>query len=328
MGTCSTHSDQDAAGVAVGEKIPGTVLLASPRSFCAGVERAIRTVERAVELFPPPVYVRKQIVHNTHVVADLEARGAVFVDELVDVPDGATVVFSAHGVSPAVRSEARRRGLQVIDATCPLVTKVHNEVRRYARRGNQVVLIGHAGHEEVEGTLGEAPDNIVLVQTTADLAAIPVDRKISYVSQTTLAADETADIIDELRRLFPGAGGPPTDDICYATTNRQNAVRSILPDADLVIVVGSANSSNSVRLAEIVKREGVPAHLIDDATEIDPEWLRDVANVGVTAGASTPPRLVEGVIERLHGLGYPTVTHRTAGHEDVQFTLPKGVCES
>ncbi|MBY8852037.1 4-hydroxy-3-methylbut-2-enyl diphosphate reductase, partial [Saccharothrix sp. MB29] len=232
------------------------VLLASPRSFCAGVERAIDIVDRLLDQRGGPVHVRKQIVHNTHVVAELEARGAVFVDELDAVPDGATVVFSAHGVSPAVREEAERRGLDVVDATCPLVTKVHAEARRYAARGDTVVLIGHAGHEVVEGTLGEAPDRVVLVETAADVAAleVPDPARVSYLTQTTLAVDETAEVLDALRARFPALRGPSSADICYATTNRQDAVREVARDADLVLVVGSANSSNSVRLVELARR--------------------------------------------------------------------------
>ena len=304
-----------------------TVLLAGPRSFCAGVERAIEIVERALELRGAPVYVRKQIVHNTRVVSDLEQRGAVFVDELDEVPDGATVVFSAHGVSPAVRTDASDRGLSVIDATCPLVSKVHAEARRFAREGYTVALIGHAGHEEVEGTLGEAPDSTVLVQTAQDVASLDVEdpSKIAYLMQTTLAIDEAADVAGALRDKFPRMRAPGSDDICYATTNRQVAVRAVAAEADLVLVAGSANSSNSVRLVERSQREGTPAHLIDGATDIDLAWLSGVSVVGLTAGASAPPAVVSEIIDALSGLGAVTVTERVTTTESVQFGLPREV---
>jgi 4-hydroxy-3-methylbut-2-enyl diphosphate reductase len=304
-----------------------TVLLAGPRSFCAGVERAIEIVERALEMRGAPVYVRKQIVHNTRVVSDLEQRGAVFVDELDEVPNGATVVFSAHGVSPAVRDDASGRGLSVIDATCPLVSKVHAEARRFAREGYTVALIGHEGHEEVEGTLGEAPASTVLVQTASDVAALNVENpsKIAYLMQTTLAIDEAADVAGALRDKFPQMRAPGSDDICYATTNRQAAVRAVATDADLVLVAGSANSSNSVRLVERSEREGTPAHLIDGATDIDLSWLSGVSVVGLTAGASAPPAVVSEIIEALSGLGPVTVTERVTTTESVQFGLPREV---
>ncbi len=304
-----------------------TVLLAGPRSFCAGVERAIEIVERALELRGAPVYVRKQIVHNTRVVCDLEQRGAVFVDELDEVPDGATVVFSAHGVSPAVRGAASGRGLSVIDATCPLVSKVHAEARRFAREGYTVALIGHAGHEEVEGTLGEAPQSTVLVQTGADVAALrPADEsKVAYLMQTTLAVDEAADVSAALRERFPQMRAPGSDDICYATTNRQAAVRSVAEDADLVLVAGSKNSSNSVRLVERSERAGTPAHLIDGACDIELSWLSGVSVVGLTAGASAPPAVVDEIISALSGLGAVTVTERVTTTESVQFGLPREV---
>ncbi|MFD1148358.1 4-hydroxy-3-methylbut-2-enyl diphosphate reductase [Saccharothrix hoggarensis] len=300
------------------------VLLASPRSFCAGVERAIDIVDRLLEQRGGPVYVRKQIVHNTHVVAALEARGAVFVDELDAVPDGATVVFSAHGVSPAVREEAARRGLDVVDATCPLVTKVHAEAKRYVARGDTVVLIGHAGHEEVDGTLGEAPDRIVLVESVADVAAleVPDPSRVSYLTQTTLAVDETTEVLAALRARFPALRGPSAADICYATTNRQDAVREVANDSDLVLVVGSANSSNSVRLVELARRIGTPAHLIDDVSGIRPEWLDGARIVGVSAGASAPPHLVDEVIE---ALGAWDVQVRETTRETIHFTLPAAV---
>jgi 4-hydroxy-3-methylbut-2-enyl diphosphate reductase len=304
-----------------------TVLLAGPRSFCAGVERAIEIVERALELRGAPVYVRKQIVHNTRVVADLEQRGAVFVDELDEVPDGATVVFSAHGVSPAVRDTASGRGLSVIDATCPLVSKVHAEARRFAREGYTVALIGHAGHEEVEGTLGEAPESTVLVEHAADVATLqPRDEsKVAYLMQTTLAVDEAADVAAALRERFPQMRAPGSDDICYATTNRQVAVRAVAEDADLVLVAGSKNSSNSVRLVERSERAGTPAYLIDGATDIELSWLSGVSVVGLTAGASAPPAVVEEIIAALSGLGTVTVTERITTTESVQFGLPREV---
>jgi 4-hydroxy-3-methylbut-2-enyl diphosphate reductase len=301
------------------------VLLAAPRSFCAGVERAIDVVERLLAERDGPVHVRKQIVHNTHVVADLEARGAVFVDELTSVPDGATVVFSAHGVSPAVRAEAARRGLSVVDATCPLVTKVHAEARRFADRGDTVILVGHEGHEEVEGTLGEAPERTVLVQTADDAATVRVadPDRVSYLTQTTLAVDETADVVAALRERFPGLRSAPSDDICYASTNRQQALAAIADEADLVLVVGSPNSSNSVRLVELAGRQGTPGHLIDDASDIRPEWLSGVRVVGLTAGASAPPRLVEDVIGVLGGLGPVTTAERTTAQETIHFAPPR-----
>jgi 4-hydroxy-3-methylbut-2-en-1-yl diphosphate reductase len=304
-----------------------TVLLAGPRSFCAGVERAIEIVERALELRGAPVYVRKQIVHNTRVVSDLEQRGAVFVDELDEVPDGATVVFSAHGVSPAVRTDASDRGLSVIDATCPLVSKVHAEARRFAREGYTVALIGHAGHEEVEGTLGEAPDSTVLVQTAQDVASLEVEdpSKLAFLMQTTLAIDEAADVAGALREKFPQMRAPGSDDICYATTNRQAAVRAVAAEADLVLVAGSANSSNSVRLVERSQRAGTPAYLIDGATDIDLAWLSGVSVVGLTAGASAPPAVVSEIIDALSGLGTVTVTERVTTTESVQFGLPREV---
>ncbi|HEY6496803.1 MAG TPA: 4-hydroxy-3-methylbut-2-enyl diphosphate reductase [Trebonia sp.] len=305
-----------------------TVLLAGPRSFCAGVERAIEIVERALEMRGAPVYVRKQIVHNTRVVSDLEQRGAVFVDELDEVPDGETVVFSAHGVSPAVRDDASGRGLSVIDATCPLVSKVHAEARRFAKEGYTVALIGHAGHEEVEGTLGEAPDSTVLVQTAADVAELKVDdpSKLAYLMQTTLAIDEAADVAGALRDKFPQMRAPGSDDICYATTNRQAAVRAVATEADLVLVAGSKNSSNSVRLVERSERAGTPAHLIDGATDIDLDWLAGASSVvGLTAGASAPPAVVSEIIDALSGLGTVTVTERVTTTESVQFGLPREV---
>lgn len=321
-GNALAHAAVD-AWLAVSER-PRTVLLAAPRSFCAGVDRAIEIVERALEQRGTPIHVRKQIVHNQHVVTDLEQRGAVFVDELDAVPDGATVVFSAHGVSPAVHAEAERRGLDVIDATCPLVTKVHNEARRFAARGDTVVLVGHLGHEEVEGTLGEAPDRTVLVETPQDVARLRVEdpERVSYLTQTTLAVDETAEVVEALRARFPALRGPGSDDICYASTNRQDAVKAIAHAADLLLVVGSTNSSNSRRLVELAERCGTPAHLVDDAHGVRPEWLAEVDTVGLTAGASAPHHLVEEIVDALAGLGPITVSEHEVARETVHFTLP------
>ena len=308
-----------------------TVLLAWPRSFCAGVERAIETVERVLEAATGPVYVRKQIVHNNVVIAELEDRGALFVDELDEIPHpappGSIVVFSAHGVSPAVRACAEHRGLHVVDATCPLVAKVHAEAARFAARGDTVVLIGHGGHEETEGTLAVAPASTLLVETPADVAMLdlPIDAQVSYLTQTTLAIDDTVDVIDALRQRFPALGAPPTDDICYATTNRQAALRSIVDDCDVVLVVGSDNSSNSQRLVELARRTGTPAYLIDGADAINPEWLSSASTVGVTAGASAPPRLVQQVIDALAARGPITVAERSVADENLRFALPKQV---
>ncbi|MFI1801140.1 4-hydroxy-3-methylbut-2-enyl diphosphate reductase [Streptomyces sp. NPDC020379] len=317
-------------GAWAGAVRPRTVLLASPRSLCAGVERAIEVVEALLERHAGagrPVFVRKQIVHNTHVVRDLESRGAVFVEELDEVPDGAVVVFSAHGVSPEVREEAVRRGLEVVDATCPLVTKVHSEARRFAARGDTVVLVGHAGHEEVEGTLGEAPEATVLVQSPDDVTAlrVPDPARVSYLTQTTLALDETAEIITALEKRFPGIRGPGSDDICYATTNRQHALKAVAAQSDVVLVVGSANSSNSVRLVELAQRGGTPAHLVDDVTGIRPEWVQDAGVVGLSAGASAPQALVDDVVAALGGLGPVTVREHTTVTETVTFGLPAAV---
>ena len=300
------------------------VLLASPRGYCAGVERAVDTVERAIRLYGPPVYVRKQIVHNSHVVRDLEARGAVFVDSVEEAPSGATLVFSAHGVSPAVRGAAAARQQTTIDATCPLVTKVHTQARRFAADGYTVVLIGHHGHEEVEGTTGEAPDAIVLVESVEDAEALAVapDARLAYVTQTTLSVDETREIVDVLRRRFPAITAPRKEDICYATSNRQWAVKELLSEIELLLVVGSRNSSNSVRLVEVARAAGVEAHLIDDATEIDESWLRDVVTVGVTSGASAPERLVAQVCDWFRKRGVEDVTPFRSAFEDVVFRLP------
>jgi 4-hydroxy-3-methylbut-2-enyl diphosphate reductase len=306
---------------------PRKVLLAGPRSFCAGVERAIDIVELALQRYPHPVYVRRQIVHNAHVVKGLEKRGAVFVDELDDVPDGTTVVFSAHGVAPAVREEADRRGLNVIDATCPLVAKVHAEAKRFVARGDTVLLVGHDGHDEVEGTLGEAPGQIRLVQDAAEAATIEVEdpSRVSFILQTTLAVDDAAETTDVLRQRFPLIGSSATDDICYATTNRQRAVSAVATEADVVLVVGSRNSSNSLRLVEVAERLGTSAHLIEDADGVLPDWLAEAKTIGITAGASAPPHLVDEVVGMLGSLGPVTVEERVVAQEDLKFTLPRGV---
>jgi 4-hydroxy-3-methylbut-2-enyl diphosphate reductase len=303
------------------------VLLAAPRSFCSGVERAIEIVERTLDQTSQPVYVRKQIVHNSRVVAGLANRGAIFVDELGEVPDGARVVFSAHGVSPAVRAEAARRGLESVDATCPLVAKVHAEARRFTAEGNLVVLIGHAGHEEVEGTLGEAPGEIILVQNTADVAALrPADPgRVVYLMQTTLSAEEANEIVAALLERFPAARGPGSDDICYATTNRQLSVRAIAAESDLVLVAGSANSSNSRRLVETAERAGTRAYLVDDLTDIELGWLAGASTIGITAGASAPPEMVSEIVTALSGLGPVELSERVTAVESIQFGLPKEV---
>jgi len=303
---------------------PHTVLLAGPRSFCAGVRRAIEIVARALAQYGAPVYVRKQIVHNSNVVKDLEQRGAVFVDELDAVPDGATVVFSAHGVSPQVRAVAQDRGLTVVDGTCPLVAKVHAEVRRYAARGDTVVLIGHVHHDEVEGTLGEAPEVTVLVENARDVAllAVPDPAKVSVVTQTTLATYEVEEVAVALRTRYPALRQPANEDICYATTNRQAAVRNIAADADVVIVVGSANSHNSGQLVQRARQSGTPAYLVDDPSGIRPEWLAGAPTIGLTAGASAPPWMVERVIDALRGLGPVTCVERAVAREEIAFALP------
>jgi 4-hydroxy-3-methylbut-2-en-1-yl diphosphate reductase len=306
---------------------PRRILLAAPRSFCAGVDRAIEIVELALEQRGAPVYVRKQIVHNEHVVADLESRGAIFVDEIDEVPEGATTVFSAHGVSPEVKRIAAKRSLDVIDATCPLVNKVHAEARRFAAAGKTIILIGHAGHEEVEGTSGEAPEAIRLVQDLGDVAQVEVEdpEQVAYLTQTTLAVDETVEIVDALRGRFPALRGPSSDDICYATANRQQAVREIASESDVVLVVGSLTSSNSRRLVEVAEREGTRAHLIDDETEIDVAWLRDAGTIGLSAGASAPEHLVGGVIDAVAALGGATVDEHTTTIESLHFRLPQEV---
>ncbi|MHB8471037.1 MAG: 4-hydroxy-3-methylbut-2-enyl diphosphate reductase [Gaiellaceae bacterium] len=300
------------------------VLLASPRGFCAGVERAVDTVERALRLYGAPVYVRKQIVHNAHVVRDLEASGAVFVESVHDVPAGEIVVFSAHGVSPVVRDAAADRQLRSIDATCPLVTKVHAQARRYADAGYTIVLVGHAGHEEVEGTLGEAPDVTVLVECAADAEALelPANARPAYITQTTLSVDETHEIIAVLKRRFPTIEGPAKEDICYATTNRQAAVKELLTEVDVLLVIGSRNSSNSNRLVDVALAAGVPAYLVDDAAAIDARWLAGARVAGVTSGASAPERLVADVCDWFRARGVEQVVEHRPTAEDVVFRLP------
>ncbi|HVR82277.1 MAG TPA: 4-hydroxy-3-methylbut-2-enyl diphosphate reductase [Luteimonas sp.] len=306
------------------------IVLANPRGFCAGVDRAIEIVKRALDTLGAPIYVRHEVVHNRYVVDELKHRGAIFVEELDEVPDGATVIFSAHGVSQAVRHEAARRGLKVFDATCPLVTKVHLEVARQCRAGRDMVLVGHAGHPEVEGTMGQwnaeaGGGHIHLVEDLDDVAALEVGQpeNIAYTTQTTLSVDDTRGIIQALKAKFPAIQGPRNDDICYATQNRQDAVRELSKGCDLVLVVGSPNSSNSNRLRELAEREGVEAHLIDGAIEIDPRWIAGRRHIGVTAGASAPDVLVRGVIERLRELGAHTVRELDGKPEDMVFALPK-----
>ena len=299
------------------------VLLAAPRGYCAGVDRAVETVERALLAFGAPIYVRKQIVHNLPVVRDLESKGAIFVEELEEVPSGATVILSAHGVAPEVYAQARARELRVIDATCPLVTKVHTQARRYAEQGYRIVLIGHAGHEEVEGTTGEAPNAIVLVESVDDAERVALTgARIAYVTQTTLSVDETREIIAVLRRRFPQIEGPAREDICYATTNRQRAVKELLDEVDVLLVVGSRNSSNSVRLVEVARAAGKDAHLVDDASQIDERWIAGADVVGVTSGASAPERLVRGVCDWFRARGVRDIGELRSEHEDVAFRLP------
>jgi 4-hydroxy-3-methylbut-2-enyl diphosphate reductase len=300
------------------------VLLAAPRGYCAGVDRAVETVERALAKFGAPIYVRKQIVHNLHVVRDLERKGAIFVEELADVPEGATAILSAHGVAPEVYREASERSLRVIDATCPLVTKVHIEARRFERGGYDIVLIGHEGHEEVVGTMGEAPSSITLIGTPEEVSSLsPPGRKVAYLSQTTLSVDETNEVIDRLRERFPAIQGPPREDICYATQNRQTAVKQIAARSDVVLVIGSDNSSNSKRLAEVARAAGARSYLIDDETEIDPAWIEGAGTVGITSGASAPEWLVDRVVGWFRDRGVSDVEEVRAVEEDVRFGLPK-----
>ena len=304
---------------------PDKLLLAAPRGYCAGVDRAVQTVERALELHGAPVYVRKEIVHNKHVVEQLRERGAVFVESETEVPEGATVVFSAHGVAPTVHANAELRRLDTIDATCPLVTKVHVEAKKFAADGYTIVLVGHAGHEEVEGTMGEAPENIVLIQDEADVDALEVEdpEKVAYISQTTLSVDETRAIINRLRERFPAIVGPRTDDICYATTNRQAAVKQLARVSDLVLVIGSRNSSNSNRLVEVAREHGADSYLIDNESQVQEEWLEGKRVVGITSGASAPENLVQRLVEFFRARGTTDVEELDVIREDVRFMLPK-----
>jgi 4-hydroxy-3-methylbut-2-enyl diphosphate reductase len=305
------------------------LLLAAPRGYCAGVDRAVQTVERTLDEHGPPVYVRKQIVHNRHVVELLTERGAVFVEDIGEVPAGAITVFSAHGVAPSVRTAARERGLQTIDATCPLVTKVHREAARFARDGYTIVLVGHDGHEEVEGTMGEAPERIVLVQSERDVDVLEVEdpERIAYVTQTTLSVDETDAIVARLRERFPQIVGPRTDDICYATTNRQAAVKQLAGNCDVMLVIGSRNSSNSVRLVEVARDCGTDAHLVDNASEVREEWLAGKRVVGISSGASAPENLVSELVDYFRARGVSDVSEVDVIREDVRFMLPKPVRE-
>jgi 4-hydroxy-3-methylbut-2-enyl diphosphate reductase len=306
------------------------LLLAAPRGYCAGVDRAVQTVEHALAIHGAPVYVRKEIVHNKHVVAQLRERGAIFVDEQTQVPEGAVCVFSAHGVAPSVRAGASERGLHTIDATCPLVTKVHREAARFAEQGYTIVLVGHDGHEEVEGTMGEAPDQIVLVENEQDVDELEVQdpERIAYVTQTTLAVGETTAIIKRLRERFPSIVGPRTDDICYATTNRQAAVKQMAASCDLMLVIGSRNSSNSVRLVEVARDCGTEAHLIDSAREVREEWLTDRRVVGISSGASAPEELVAELVDFFRARGVQDISEFDVIREDVRFMLPKQIREA
>jgi 4-hydroxy-3-methylbut-2-en-1-yl diphosphate reductase len=306
---------------------PDKLLLAAPRGYCAGVDRAVQTVEQALDLYGAPVYVRKEIVHNKHVVEELRERGAIFVETEQEVPEGSTVVFSAHGVAPSVHEGARARSLHTIDATCPLVTKVHVEAKKFAAEGYTIVLIGHAGHEEVEGTMGEAPDRIVLVQSTGDVDALELEDpdKVAYISQTTLSVDETRAIINRLRERFPAIVGPRTDDICYATTNRQAAVKQLARACDLVLVIGSRNSSNSNRLVEVAREYGADSHLIDNERQVEEEWLDGKRIVGITSGASAPEGLVQRLVEYFRARGTADVEELEVVREDVRFMLPKAI---
>jgi 4-hydroxy-3-methylbut-2-enyl diphosphate reductase len=303
------------------------ILLAQPRGFCAGVDRAIEIVERALQQFGAPIYVRHEIVHNAYVVDDLRNKGAIFIEELDDVPAGNTLVFSAHGVSKAVREEAESRGLKIFDATCPLVTKVHVEVAKMRKQGCEIIMIGHAGHPEVEGTMGQAEEGMHLVETVADVATLQVANPdlVAYVSQTTLSVDDTADIIAALKNRFPQIIEPKKGDICYATTNRQEAVKFLAPQVEVVVVVGSPNSSNSNRLREVAEKKGTPAYMVDNAGQVDPQWIAGKRRIGVTAGASAPEVLVQSVIDRLKELGAASVRPLEGVEENVTFPLPKGL---
>src|SRR5215218_417223 len=306
---------------------PEKLLLAAPRGYCAGVDRAVQTVERALDIYGPPVYVRKEIVHNKHVVEQLRQRGAVFVDQETEVPEGETVVFSAHGVAPSVHANAQSRELRTIDATCPLVTKVHVEAKKFAAQGYTIVLVGHEGHEEVEGTMGEAPESIVLIETIDDVERleVPDPDRVAYISQTTLSVDETRSIIAALREKFPNITGPRTDDICYATTNRQAAVRQMAAECDLVLVIGSRNSSNSNRLVEVARVHGAESHLIDNETQVREEWLEGKRVVGISSGASAPEELVQRLVDFFRERGTEDVSEFEVVQEDVRFMLPKEI---
>jgi len=307
--------------------VPRRVLLAAPRGYCAGVDRAVETVENALDLYGKPVYVRKEIVHNTHVVHELEKRGAIFVEQETEVPEGEMVVFSAHGVAPSVHANAAKRRLRTIDATCPLVTKVHVEARKFAADGYTIVLVGHEGHEEVEGTTGEAPEQTVLVQTEADVDGLEVEdpNRIAYITQTTLSVDETSSIIARLKEKFPNAVGPKTDDICYATTNRQQAVKALAKECELVLVIGSTNSSNSNRLVEVAREHGADSYLIDNHLQVDEAWLAGVKTIGITSGASAPEELVERLVTFFEDRGATDVSELRTVNEDVRFMLPTKV---
>jgi 4-hydroxy-3-methylbut-2-en-1-yl diphosphate reductase len=312
---------------ATATQAPKRVRLAAPRGYCAGVDRAVQAVEQALELYGPPVYVRKEIVHNKHVVSQLAERGAIFVDQETEVPEGELVVFSAHGVAPSVHANAEARQLRTIDATCPLVTKVHVEARKFAEQGYTIVLIGHEGHEEVEGTTGEAPENIVLVQTADDVDDLEVSDpdRVAYITQTTLSVDETTQIIARLRAKFPNITAPKSDDICYATTNRQIAVKQLARECELVLVIGSTNSSNSNRLVEVAREHGADSHLIDNASQVREEWLDGVQTVGLTSGASAPEELVSELVEFFRERGADDVDELRTVDEDVRFMLPKEI---
>jgi 4-hydroxy-3-methylbut-2-enyl diphosphate reductase len=306
---------------------PRKILLAAPRGYCAGVDRAVQTVERALAVHGAPVYVRKEIVHNKHVVEQLATAGAIFVEQETEVPEGAIVVFSAHGVAPAVHDNAAERNLRTIDATCPLVTKVHVSARRFAAQGYTMVMIGHAGHEEVEGTMGEAPGSIVLIETADEVAALEVadPDKVAFITQTTLSVDETAATIAALRAKFPAIVSSKSDDICYATTNRQIAVKQLAAECDLVLVIGSTNSSNSNRLVEVAREHGAASHLIDNRSQVDEAWLEGVETVGITSGASAPEELVESLVDFFRERGADDVGELRTVHEDVRFMLPKEI---
>jgi 4-hydroxy-3-methylbut-2-enyl diphosphate reductase len=306
---------------------PEKLLLAAPRGYCAGVDRAVQAVERALDIYGPPVYVRKEIVHNKHVVAELRERGAVFVDQETEVPEGETVVFSAHGVAPTVHENAQARGLRTIDATCPLVTKVHVEAKKFAAQGYTIVMVGHAGHEEVEGTMGEAPESIVLVETIEDVEKleVPDPDRVAHISQTTLSVDETRSIIAALREKFPNITGPRTDDICYATTNRQAAVRQMAAECDLVLVIGSKNSSNSNRLVEVAREYGADSYLIDNEAQVREEWLEGKRVVGISSGASAPEELVHRLVDFFRARGTEDISEFEVVREDVRFMLPKEI---